>query len=721
MNYKKCVFFQDRINYLGHTISKEGLSRDENKVKAIIDAPRPNNVTEVRAFVGMCNYYAKFVPRLSEILNPLYDLVKKNTVFRWTRETEESMRLAKKKLASSEVLVHYDPQKQVRLACDASQKGIGAVLMHVLDNGQERPIAYCSRILSKAEANYSMIHKEALAIYWGVNKFYQYLAGKKFELVTDHKPLLALFGEDKTLPQMAAGRLQRWSLFLANFDYTIKYLKGVENVHADALSRLPLKEEAEAESEQERCCQLNFVEDSTALDLNALRVQTRKDAITGQVMNFIRYGFPSISDNVHLTPYVNRKDELYIEEGVIMWGYRVIIPTKFQDKLLQELHSSHMGMAKMKSTARSYFWWPKLDKDIEDYIRNCKVCACNRPEPRKAPLKPWSKAGKAYERVHADFLGPFANKMMLVITDAYSKWPEVFIMNGTEADVTVRKFRECFARFGIPNSIVTDNGPQFTSKVFMEFCSQNGIRHITSPPFHPATNGAAENCVKSVKSGIGKALSDSRNKGVALETLLQRYLFSYRNAEHSTTGMTPAQLIFNYKPKTRMDLLRHGKERSEQEKKGRKGREAQFQEDEVVYCRDYRNPNKKQWKECTIEEVLGEQTYLCKVRDEELVWKRHTNQIHKGAVGGTRETGGGEVQINKENTSATQERRLPEVSKPTNQASESLEEMQISVPEEESVDQEERGIEMEIQGSQECAEERTRPRRNIRPPQRLNL
>lgn len=355
LNKNKCEFFKDSIYYLGHKISEKGLEKDSAKISAILDSPQPKNNTEVRAFCGMINYYSKFIPNVQGNLKPLYDLLGKNKEFRWDKRCQHAFEWAKKQMVSDKVLVHFDPEKPVRLACDSSQYGIGAVLMHVMPDSSERPICFISRVLTAAERNYSMIMKEALAIYWAVNKLYQYLAGRKFEIVCDHKSLQALFGEYKSLPQMAAGRIQRWSLFLSNFNYTFRYIKGSENTKADALSRLPLPVDTHLEkipnaiNTEAECDYINFVESAAVVNLHQVRSETRKDPVLGTVFNYIRYGFPDKTENDLIKPFLSKKQELSIEKGVIMWGYRVIVPTKLRENLLKELHAAHNGIVNMKT------------------------------------------------------------------------------------------------------------------------------------------------------------------------------------------------------------------------------------------------------------------------------------------------------------------------------------------------------------------------------------
>ena len=209
-------------------------------MKAIQDAPAPTNVTELKSFLGMVNFYGKFLPNLSSTLEPLHELLRKGTRWVWRSRQQEAYDTAKALLQSSQVIVHYDPEKELLLSCDASPYGVGAVLAHKMNDGSERPIAYASRTLSKPERGYSQLDKEALAILFAVKKFHQFLYGRHFVVYTDHKPLLGLLNPDKATPTMASSKMQRWALTLLAYEYELIYRPGNQNGNADSLSRLPL-------------------------------------------------------------------------------------------------------------------------------------------------------------------------------------------------------------------------------------------------------------------------------------------------------------------------------------------------------------------------------------------------------------------------------------------------------------------------------------------------
>ena len=189
---EKCAFLRDSVEYLGHKIDAEGLHPRPKKVAAVIKAPQPHNISKLRAFLGMVNYYRKFIPNLSTLLQPLNTLLQPNKPWRWSDECTKAFEEAKQAISSTPVLAHYNPKLPLTLAGDASAYGIGAVISHVMPDGSERPIAFASRSLSPSERNYAQIEKEALSLIYGVKRFHQYLYGRKFCLVTDHKPLLTI-------------------------------------------------------------------------------------------------------------------------------------------------------------------------------------------------------------------------------------------------------------------------------------------------------------------------------------------------------------------------------------------------------------------------------------------------------------------------------------------------------------------------------------------------
>ncbi|VDI39279.1 Hypothetical predicted protein [Mytilus galloprovincialis] len=338
----------------------------------------------------MLNYYNRFLANLSHLLKPLHVLLQKDTKWSWEKEQEKAFIESKQLLKSASVLVHFDPKKKLILACDASPYGLGAVLSHKMDDGSDKPIAYTSRTLTSAEKNYSVLEKESLAIIFGIKKFHQYLYGHPVTIITDHKPLIGLFREDKPIPTMAASRIQRWALTLAAYEYTIVYKEGSLNGNADGLSRLPLKTNIEKTPTPGDTILLMEHLATTPVDAKQIQKWTRKDTILSMVLRYILNGWPSKCPSEDIKPYYSRKNELCSQDGCILWGGRVIIPQPGREAMLNELHQGHPGITRMKSLARSYIWWPGMDNDLELTVVNCYSCQENRKLPAEAPLHPWN-------------------------------------------------------------------------------------------------------------------------------------------------------------------------------------------------------------------------------------------------------------------------------------------------------------------------------------------
>ena len=622
----KCRFLQPSVIFLGYRIDAEGIHPTQEKLKAIVEAPAPKNVQELRSFLGLINYYGKFIQNAATILAPLNDLLRKDAKWIWAEECQKSFELAKQTLVSSDVLMHYNPDLPIRMAGDASAYGIGAVIAHVLPDGTERPVAFASRTLTSSERNYAQVEKEALSLIFGVKRFHSYLYGRSFTIITDHKPLTAILGPKKGIPPLAAARLQRWSWILSAYQYEIEFRPTGEHGNADGLSRLPLSDVPPQETNNDsKIFNISQME-ALPVTVRQLRAATHADRILSKVYRYTKGSWPRQVPQC-LRPFSDRRNELTVEEGCLLWGIRVIIPHRLREKLLEELHKDHPGVTRMKSVARSYMWWPGLDKDLEQLAKSCQSCQAVKGSPPVAPLHPWIWPSKPWQRVHLDFAGPFQGAMFLVCVDAFSKWPEVKVMSTTTVSKTLNVLREWFAVHGIPEQIVTDNGPQFIAEEFDEFTKRNGIKHVKSAPYHPASNGLAERFIKSLKQSLKASVNDGRS----LCQRLSSYLLTYRSTAHSTTGVPPCKLLFQRDLRTRLSLLQPSCEKSVLERQSqqksahdRRSHSRAWIAGDRVLVRNHRDG--PDWIPGTIIEVLGPVTYLVET-DSGQKWKRHADQI----------------------------------------------------------------------------------------------
>ena len=430
--------------------------------------------------------------------------------------------------------------------------GVGAVLSNVMHDGTERPIDFASRTLTKTKQKCAQIDKEALSIIWGVKKFHMYLFGRSFTLYSDHQPLTSNFHPRKSIPVVTAARLQRYALFLAGYDYTIEYKNTKVHNNADGLSRLPLVRESRDEEVVDPVGVFNLLQfDPRPVTVDNVRRETQRDPVLDQVYEMTSKGWPHNPDPDPLNPYFVRKDEITLQSGCLMWGIRVVVPPKLRPQVLEELQQGHMGVVKMKALARSYIWWPGIDKKIELTVNSCSGCQLTQREPSTVPVHAWEWPSSPLQQIHIDFAGPFLNSMFLVVVDAHSRWLEIERMTSRTSEKTIEVLQKLFARYEIPVKLVSDNGSQFTSEEFQQFLKRNGIKHITSAPYHPATNGLAERGVGSFKSAMK---SETELKSLNLK--LARFLLPDRNTPYSTTGEPPSQLFLGRRLRTRLDLLK---------------------------------------------------------------------------------------------------------------------------------------------------------------------
>ncbi|XP_047123845.1 uncharacterized protein K02A2.6 [Hydra vulgaris] len=619
----KCVFMSPEVEYLGFKLTKDGVVPLEDKLNAIRNAPEPKDTTQVKSFLGMINYYHRHLPNLATIVEPLHRLLRKGILWLWGMKEQTAFDRAKAELCSPKLLMHYDPKKELILSCDASPYGIGAVLAHVTSEGSERPITYISRTLSAAERNYSQIEKEALSIVFAVKKLHQYLYGRYFTLVTDHKPLLGLLAEGKPIPAMTAARIQRWALTLSAYNYCLKYRSGATHGNADCMSRLPIKN---TESSVAENVILMMELSSTPVSAKDVKIQSARDPIISRVLDGVLSGL-QLPNETGFKPFIARKYELGVEGGILMWGNWVVIPASLQEVILKELHSAHPGVVRMKALARSYVWWPNMDKSIEETVRRCRLCELHQRSPESAPIHYWEYPSKPWSRIHLDYAGPFLGHMFLIVCDAYSKWIEAIVMKNVKSENLIEQLRSVFAIHGVREVIVSDNGTSFSSAAFAEFVKRNSIRHIFTAPYHPSSNGQAERMVQTFKEAMKKLTAQQGN---SIETTVNRFLFSYRITPHSTTGISPAELLMKRKLRSafqglKPDLNNSVKEKQERAEKlsNRKAHLRKFDCGDQLMAKNFGNGPK--WIPGRIIKQKGPVNF--EILTDDVVIHRHIDQI----------------------------------------------------------------------------------------------
>ncbi|CAI2731094.1 unnamed protein product [Schistosoma spindalis] len=634
---EKCTFFMDSVKYLGFVFDKNGRRPDPENVRAIQNMPPPSNVATLSLFLGLISYYSNFLPQLHRLRAPMNQLLSNNVRWDWSSKCQKCFDKVKSLLTSDLLLTYFDPSLEIVVAADASDYGIGAVISHRFPDGKEKAIAHASRTLTSAERKYSQIEKEGLALIFAVKKFHKMLHGRKFTLFTDHKPLLSIFGSKKGIPVYTANRLQRWATMLLGYDFAIKYKSTSDFGHADALSRL--MSDHKLENEDTVIASISVEEDVNRMLLNSTQIlpvtaaqiayHIRRDPILRQLATFIQRGWPPRITSHELKQYYQRRQSLSIVNDCIMLTDRVVVPNNLRSIVLQKLHTAHPGTGRMKAIARSYVYWPNIDEHIEDFARACRKCATVSKCPRKAELYSWPSPKEPWSRVHIDFAGPFQGSYFLICVDAYSKWPEVIPMNQVTSQDTIMELRQLFSRFGVPNILVSDNGTQFTSSIFSDFCKRFGVNHVRSPPYHPQSNGQAERFVDTFKRALLKAKGEGK-----IKEILNDFLFVYRTTPNPSAPnqMSPAEIMFGRKVKTALDAIK-----PERNLIGRRNRKMEiqfnrhhgaknriFQNNQTVYVRDFRY-SPPQWTSGRILRRRGNVVYVVEVEGQK--WTRHVNHI----------------------------------------------------------------------------------------------
>ncbi|XP_064469299.1 uncharacterized protein K02A2.6-like [Ornithodoros turicata] len=534
LNLKKCQFSRTEVKYLGHILTTEGLKVDPNRVEDIRAIAPPKNVHELRTFLGMITYVSSFIPRLSHHTSELRELLKKGNAWVWTEVHQTAFEHLKEALTKTPVLAYYQPGKQITLSVDASQYGMGAVVMQ-----EGKPLAYSSRSFTGAQEKYAQIEKEMLAIVHGCKKFHHYIFGQHTVVVeTDHKPLQAIFAKSlHECPQ----RLQRMRLCLQAYSLDVRYRPGKEQLLPDGLSRFPT---TEVMDETDEMLQVNTLQELPIAErrLQLIREATKTDEQLQLLSKYADSGWPVHRGQVpSLTvEFWPHREDIHMEDGIVLRSDRVVIPFSMRKSVLKHLHAAHVGKEKMKRRARCTVFWPKLNDAIDKVCDNCAECQANKPRNKKMPMLSHEIPRLPWERVGLDLFA-HGHKMYIVMVDFYSFYFEVQELQTANARQINNFCMKVFATHGLPVTLVSDNGPPFSSYEFKQFLEHLQIRHITASPYHPRSNGMAERAVQEAKKLL-------RRTSTAEEFYYA--LLEWRNSPRDSVLKSPVQRLMSRQTRT---------------------------------------------------------------------------------------------------------------------------------------------------------------------------
>lgn len=603
LNREKLDLGVTSLTFMGHRISSDGLQVDPEKVSAISKMREPTNLADLRQFIGMVNYLAKFLPNLTALMRPLHNLLKKDVPWNWSNCQQEAFDIIKGQLTKTPVLAYYNPDKPLTLENDACEYGIGSALLQ-----EGKPIAFASRSLSDAETRYAQIEKEMLAATYGLEKFHHYTFGRSTVVITDHKPLVAI---SKKPLSKAPKRLQNLLLRAQKYSYELRWKPGSHIPLADALSRAPTDSPTQAEV-------IHYVMAHHMGDrrLQEVRGATAADPTLKSLILTIMEGWPNIKSDVptELVPFFHYRDELTVHDGIVYRADRVVIPQAMRRELKQKLHEGHLGINSCLRRARDAIYWPGMSTEIRQFVETCGTCAsdCDK-QPAESPVtsdipeRPWQKI--------ASDLCTYGGKEYMITIDYHSNFFEIDLLNATTSDAVIMKMKAHFARNGSPDQLVTDNGPQYSSAAFKEFAKEWQFKHDTSSPGHSQSNGAAEAAVKIAKRLLKRCHASGEDPFKALLNL--------RNTPTEGMNTSPAQRHFGRRTKSMVPTaeakLRPGYINPQQEKHLKETRRIEastathkdlktLNVGETVRIQPLR-PNERVWKEATVTKMLNSRSY----------------------------------------------------------------------------------------------------------------
>lgn len=508
LNSEKCKFAKQKIKFLGHIFTTNGLEVDPEKVDAINRIQQPQDKKQLQRFLGMVNYMGKFIPRQADLTINLRKLTHKDAEFIWQPEHDGEFTKLKEILSNAPVLRYYDVNAEVKLSVDASSYAVGAVLLQ-----NDQPIAYASAALTSAQKNYPQIEKEATAIRYGCKKFHEYVYGKKLTIETDHKPLEIIF---KKPLHTAPARLQRILFDVTQYDPVIEYKKGSQLYVADSLSR-DCKQNIENNAEPEMEIEVHIVMAMSKKMQNIFISGTKDDGELSQLQQMIQEGWPN---EIRHVPYQLRqfwtfREELSTYNGLVFKGNNVMVPKSQVNETLRQIHHGHCGIQSSIRRARSALYWIGMSKDITDYINKCSICQMNRRSETKEPMIIKTVPTLPWEIVASDIF-KFGKDEYVLICDSYSGFFDFEVLRNLTSAEVIRHMKKWFALHGSPKTLETDNGTQYSSAEFRQFASKWGFEHQTSSPTYAKSNGLAERYVQIAKNMLKKCKMDDSDIQLAL-------------------------------------------------------------------------------------------------------------------------------------------------------------------------------------------------------------
>lgn len=519
INLNKCEFLKQSINFLGHSISPEGIKPSSDRIEAIIKFKKPETVKELRRFLGMINFYRRFLPQAAQhqlVLNEYLKGSKKegNKKILWNSVSLKAFDTVKNQLSEATLLAFPSSSQQIALFVDASNTALGAALQQ-WDKDSWQPLGFYSVKLNSTQIKYSTFDRELLAIYKSVKYFRHYIEGRDFTIFTDHKPLIFAFNQK---PDKASPRQWRYLDFIGQFSTNIKHVSGANNVVADTLSRV------------------GTITCTPSINFEAIAKAQETDNEFENLKNNKLLKFSQV-------PLSESSAQIFCETST---GFiRPYIPKNFRLEVFKSVHDlSHPSIKSTNKMLTSKFFWPAINKDCNNWSRACLACQKNKISRHvKNPHKIFQPVSCRFCTIHIDIIGPLpiseGFQYCLTIIDRFTRWPEAIpLVDCTAESCAEALCRVWIARFGVPKLVITDQGRQFESTLFQELAKLLGFKRLRSTPYHPKTNGLIERWHRVLKTTL-KTYNDP-----AWSKSLPFVLLGLRTTFREEFDATPAELVY---------------------------------------------------------------------------------------------------------------------------------------------------------------------------------
>ena len=544
LNIDKCIFSQSEVPFWGVKVNKDGIRPDTEKVKALKYATRPHNKQELISFLCMVQSNRDFIPFIAKKSSHLRMLTKKSKQFKWSKDCQREFEELKEAFSEDMLMNHFDPNKNTFIQVDAHRSGLSAILMQGDTLDEAKPVACASRATTPVEQRYPQLDLEALAVDFGLRRFRYYcVGGPTVTIITDHKPLLGVFGNTRH----GSIRSDRIKLRHQDVRFKLVWMKGSTNPadfmsrHGTPYSKLSNKRQRETTEFEKTVWFLQFSPYTEAISMEKIIKETEQDPVLSSLKEYIRKGYIPKSDKT-LKPYRKVFQELTLsDEELILKSEKILLPQSLYHVALEKAHQGgHPGMNGLKRRLRSHFWFPKMDSKIESKVASCKHCTMFTNKTTREPMQPHKTSDVAWKDVSVDLFGPMPDRQHVVaVIDKSSRFPAAKIIPNTSNTAVTSALRDIYADFGQPDTHQTDNGPPFNSDGFAKFSSDNGIQHVKTYPYHPQGN-PVENFMRPIGKCMKAAHHQKTNKKQALNDMLS----SYRATPHPSTGIAPGNMIF---------------------------------------------------------------------------------------------------------------------------------------------------------------------------------